>query len=72
MDLVRHGINGWIVDVDDVDGLAHWAQHVINSRTYLPSVLNEGRQTARQHAYSAQQPLWRRFFDGFVDMRGPN
>ena len=27
-DLVRHGENGWMVDVDDVDGLVEWTAHV--------------------------------------------
>ncbi len=31
VDLVRHGNNGWIVDVEDVDGLVEWTAHVADS-----------------------------------------
>ncbi len=66
VDLVRHGENAWMVDVEDVEGLAYWAQHVIGHRSALDSVLRNARRTAEANSYEAQVPLWREFFRGFV------
>jgi glycosyltransferase involved in cell wall biosynthesis len=60
-ELVRDGENGWLVDVDDADALA--ARVVAATR----DVVDAGLATARANAYDAQLPLWRAFFDGFVD-----
>jgi glycosyltransferase involved in cell wall biosynthesis len=67
MDLVRHGENGWMVAVEDVEGLAHWANHVYqNQGPELASVLENGRLTAEANAYEKQLPLWKNFMQGFV------
>lgn len=67
MDLVRHGENGWMVAVEDVAGLAHWANHVYqNQGAELLSVLEHGRLTAEANAYEKQLPLWENFMQGFV------
>ncbi len=58
MDLVRHGENGWMVEIDDAEGLAHWAEYVISHRSSLGDVLCTGRQTAEANSYDAQIPLW--------------
>lgn len=67
VDLVQHGTNGWMVDVGDVEGLAHWAQYAIEHRTDLDSVLRNARKTAEANDYDAQTPLWQNFFHGFVE-----
>jgi glycosyltransferase involved in cell wall biosynthesis len=66
MDLVRHGENGWMTEVEDVEALAHWAQYVIEHQASLDPVLRNGRMTAQQHSYVSQAPLWRAFFSGMV------
>jgi glycosyltransferase involved in cell wall biosynthesis len=67
-DIVLHGQNGWMVDVEDVDGLAHWAKYVHqNQGTALDKVLKNGRVTAEANAYTTQLPLWRNFMKGFVE-----
>jgi glycosyltransferase involved in cell wall biosynthesis len=69
MDIVRHGQNGWMVDVEDVEGLAKWAYHVYQTpRAELEQVLIQGRTTAEQHTYANQISLWHNFMDGFVEM----
>ncbi len=68
IDLVKHEQNGWMVAVDDVDSLAHWALHVYqNQGPLLDPVIQQGRITAQANAYSAQLPLWRDFMKGFVE-----
>ena len=69
MDLVRHGQNGWIVEVEDVDGLAHWADYVYQQRGQtLEPVLQQAHLTAQANSYSSQISLWGKFMDGFVSM----
>lgn len=66
MDLVRHGENGWLAEVEDVDGLARWSAEVL--RHGAPAaVLDRARNTAEGNSYDAQVPLWDRFLDGFVE-----
>ncbi|MBI3978489.1 MAG: glycosyltransferase family 4 protein [Chloroflexi bacterium] len=67
MDLVRHGENGWMVDVEDAEGLAHWAEHAVRHRESLEGVIRLARQTAEENAYEAQIPLWRSLLRGFVE-----
>jgi glycosyltransferase involved in cell wall biosynthesis len=64
-DLVRDGENGYLVDVDDPEALAGALARVAGAD---PAPLVEAaRETAAQHTYTAQAPLWRAFFDGFVE-----
>ncbi len=67
IDLVRHGENAFMVDVEDAEGLAHWLAHVAAQPAELGGVLAAGLETAAAHSYEAQLPLWRSFFDGFVE-----
>jgi glycosyltransferase involved in cell wall biosynthesis len=62
-ELIADGVNGRLVDVDDADALAAAAVAVAGDG----AVAAAGVETARANAYVAQLPLWRRFFDGFVD-----
>lgn len=68
-DLVQHGRNGWIVDVEDTEGLAHWAEYAVTNRNTpaVENVVGAGRQTAEANSYEAQIPLWRELFRGFVE-----
>jgi glycosyltransferase involved in cell wall biosynthesis len=69
MDLVQHDQNGWLVEIEDAEGLAHWAEYVLTHRNELGSILRHGRQTAEANTYEAQIPLWQGFMQGFVQMR---
>lgn len=66
MDLVQHGRNGWMVDVEDAEGLAQGAARVIGDDAARATVIAGGCETAAAHDYRAQDALWRAFFDGFV------
>jgi glycosyltransferase involved in cell wall biosynthesis len=68
-DLVRHGENGWMVEVEDVDGLVLWAAHVADAPAMeLERVRRTGRATAEQNSYEALRPKWRTLLQGFVAM----
>ena len=67
MDLVRHGENGWMVKNGDVDGLVSCTEYVMSHPTQTEKVVKAGLATAAENTYSAQVPLWSRFFDGFVE-----
>lgn len=68
MDLVTHGRNGYMVEVEDAEGVAGWAAHILGHPSELASLQREGRATAEAHTYQAQVPLWARFLDGFVEL----
>jgi glycosyltransferase involved in cell wall biosynthesis len=71
-DLVRHGENGWMVDVEDVEGIAMWAVHVADAPvTELERIQREGRVTAEENAYKALRPRWRGLLRGFVALPEP-
>ena len=39
MDLIEHNKNGWMVDVEDVEGLAHWTKYAIENSNSLDDIL---------------------------------
>jgi glycosyltransferase involved in cell wall biosynthesis len=66
-DLVRHGENGWLTDVDDVDALVEHAAHVASaSAEELSSVRLAGRAAAEDNSYESLRPRWRSLLGGFV------
>jgi glycosyltransferase involved in cell wall biosynthesis len=66
-DLVRHGENGWMVPIEDAEGLAIWTIHVADARSdELERVSRAGRATAEENSYEALVPRWRALLDGFV------
>jgi glycosyltransferase involved in cell wall biosynthesis len=66
-DLVRDGENGWLVDVGDVGALVDRLAAVAAGTVDVAPVVAAGRETADANSYDAQLPLWRAFFDGFVN-----
>jgi len=71
-DLVRHGENGWMAEVDDVEGLVHWTARVAEAaEEELRAVQLAGRATAEASSYVALGPRWRDLFRGFVQLPGP-
>lgn len=67
MDLVKHGENAFMTDVEDVEALASFALQVYRSGTEtLSPMLKAGRSTAEMNSYVSQTPLWTDFMNGFV------
>jgi glycosyltransferase involved in cell wall biosynthesis len=71
MDMVVHGANGFMVDVEDAEGLAFSAQRILSDSDLRQSTVANGLRTMRRHTYTAQMPLWQKFFAGFVE-HGPS
>jgi glycosyltransferase involved in cell wall biosynthesis len=69
-ELAQHQQNAFVVDVDDVEGLAHWAGHIRQRTNALGPLLERARATAVANGYAAQTPLWREFMSGFVQPPG--
>ena len=68
MDLVKSGENGFMVDVEDVDGLVHSVERVRGlGADARQTLLRAGRATAEANAWDRQGPLWRNFFAGVVE-----
>jgi glycosyltransferase involved in cell wall biosynthesis len=66
-DIVRHGENGWLVDVEDVDGLVEWTAHISRAPAgAVDAVLAAGRATAEASSYDSLRPRWGELFRGFV------
>lgn len=65
-DLVIHGENGYIADVGDSDGLAHWAMAVASDRAAQQRVCEAGLRVAKANTYEAHTKLWHAFFQDFV------
>lgn len=63
-DLVVHGENGWMVEPEDAEGLAHWTEQALRDRARVSAA---ARETACAHSYDAQLPLWSEFFRGYVE-----
>jgi glycosyltransferase involved in cell wall biosynthesis len=68
VDLIKHGQNGWLTDIQDVESLASWTIKIYTAgHRELVSIVAEGRATAETNSYVAQIPLWKQFMKGFVE-----
>ena len=67
MDLVNHGINAMMTPVEDSEGLAHYAQIVLEDSEYREKLVTNGLITARKNTYFSQTSEWNKFFEGFVN-----
>jgi glycosyltransferase involved in cell wall biosynthesis len=68
MDLVRDGENGFMVAVEDMEGLVYAAERVHGmGREEKQVLLQAGRATAEVNAWDRQGALWREFFEGVVE-----
>ncbi|AHJ31307.1 glycosyltransferase [Nodularia spumigena CS-584] len=63
-DLIQHGVNGWLVDVSDVEALAEYTFQAVEKSEGINSLVQTARQTAELNAYNKnkQQKLWYDFF----------
>jgi glycosyltransferase involved in cell wall biosynthesis len=70
MDLVKHGENAWMAEVEDTEGLANGVLQVYGmAQDGMQTMLRNGRATAEANSYESQIPLWANFMKGFVETR---
>jgi glycosyltransferase involved in cell wall biosynthesis len=69
MEIVKHGVNAWMTNVENAEALAAFASQVYRSdRESLNIVLRAGRATAEANSYDSQTEMWRAFMKGFVEL----
>ena len=66
-ELVEHGADGWLVDVEDVDALA---AAVVRVRDGAAETRAAGRQKAEAHANERLDARWAELLEGFVERVG--
>lgn len=68
VDLIEDGKNAWLVEPDDVDGLAARCMETYERRGQLDEMVESGLQTAAANTYEAQKPLWRQLLGSLVEV----
>ena len=66
-DLIKHGWNGWLIDIGDYEGIANQAKNVLEQRNSISKILVNGRTTAQKNSAISLVPMWKNFFEGFVN-----
>jgi glycosyltransferase involved in cell wall biosynthesis len=67
-DLVRNGENGFLVDVEDAEGVAASTVRVAGAPPEeLDGIVRAGRETAAACSYEALRPRWQALLHGFVE-----
>jgi glycosyltransferase involved in cell wall biosynthesis len=69
-DLVVHGENGLLADVDDIEALAGSVQRVHDDSALAERLRTSGRPTAETYADEKLDPLWQGLLEGFVEKDG--
>jgi glycosyltransferase involved in cell wall biosynthesis len=67
VDLVVPGRNGWLVDLEDAEGLAAAAEQALADGEGRERVAAAAHATAAANSYDAQVPKWAEFFRGYVE-----
>jgi glycosyltransferase involved in cell wall biosynthesis len=68
-DLVRHGENGFLVDVGEAGALAACAAGIAAAPAAdVAALVGTARATAESCSYDALAPRWRALFEGFVEL----
>ena len=66
-DLVRDGVNGVLVDVEDVEGLAAGLGRVHGDPGFVASLRAAGRETASENSHERLAPRWAALLEGFAE-----
>lgn len=66
-DLVEHGRNGLLVDVEEVEAIVDWTGRVREDGSFVDGLRRGGRETAEAHAYERLDGLWAELLGGFVE-----
>jgi len=66
IDLVEHGVNGWVTSTEDYEGLADWAAYVADNRNTIEQVLQNATQTAQENSHRNLDKVWGHYLNGFL------
>ncbi|MFN0153778.1 MAG: glycosyltransferase family 4 protein [Gaiella sp.] len=66
-EIVHDGANGLLVDVEDAGGLAAGITRIAGDRALADRLAASGRITAETFDHPLLDPLWRAFFEGFIE-----
>ncbi len=66
MDLVQHEKNGWIVESEDIEALAHWAQWILLNPSSAEETQLESFNTANENSYISLTNKWQALLTNFV------
>ena len=69
-ELVDHGRNGFLVDVEDAEAIAECVVRLRDDPTLRIAVAAAGRETAELYAYKLLDTVWEGLLDGFIDRGG--
>jgi glycosyltransferase involved in cell wall biosynthesis len=61
-ELIEHGENGWLTDLEDAEALAYWSSIVIDDHELASIVAQKALATAAANSYDQQLDLWSGFF----------
>jgi glycosyltransferase involved in cell wall biosynthesis len=66
-EIVRDGVDGVLVDADDVERLAAGLARVREDREFVAELRRHGRQTAESFDHALLDERWQQFFNGIVE-----
>jgi len=66
-DLIRHGENGFLAEIEDAEALAHWTGKMLQDSSLRKTCINNGIDTALANNYQQQLPLWKEFMTRFIE-----
>ncbi len=66
-DLIIEGENGFLAEIDRPDELAHHASTILHDSDLAKRLIKSGYMTAEINDYDNQVPLWKSFFNDFVN-----
>jgi len=69
-ELVDHGRNGFLVDVEDAEAIAESVVRLRDDLTLRVAVTAAGRETAELYAYELLDTVWEKLLDVFIDRGG--
>ena len=67
IDLINHDVNGWLVDISDIESIADKAKYIIENKNSISNILDQAQRDAESNSYENQKDKWKNFMRGFVD-----
>jgi len=67
IDLVQHGLNGYMVDVNQAEELAFYSEKILSNADIKENFIKRGLITANENSYIAQTPLWKTFLKDYIE-----